>query len=282
VDFEPDRPEFDVSTRRGFFGAMLSIALGQQHPYIYGLIQRDYNDRNLSVIGPIVTRYSYNSDYFGVGCSGEISDHLKYGVEATIEGGNDLSTSSQVEGFMLVPVPQTRDSIYAYAADGKIDYVPQDIHNSRITIEGIIASGDEDRGLTNTTFNGNAPGTSDRAFNGFGLLSTGLAFGAAVSNLMVLRVGPSTFPFPESDMFHRLQVGTDVYLFGKQNSKAPIDEPTNPGVRYLGWEPDLYVNWEITSDITLTARYGAFFGNAAAFFDPHARQFLYTGATFAF
>jgi hypothetical protein len=282
VDFEPDRPEFDVSTRRGFFGAMLSIALGQQHPYIYGLIQRDYNDRNLSVIGPIVTRYSYNSDYFGVGSTGQISDHLKYGIEATIEGGNDLSTSSQVQGFMLVPVPQTRDAIYAYAADGKIDYVPQDVHNSRVTIEGIVSSGDEDRGLTNTTFNGNAPGTSDRAFNSFGLLSTGLAFGAAVSNLMVLRVGPSTFPFPESDTFRRLQVGTDIYIFGKQNSKAPIDEPTNPGQTYLGWEPDLYVNWEITSDITLTARYGAFFANAAAFFDSHPRQFLYTGATFAF
>ena len=99
---------------------------------------------------------------------------------------------------------------------------------------------------------------------------------------MVLRVGPSTFPFPESDTFRRLQVGTDLYIFGKQNSAAPIDEPTNPGVRYLGWEPDLYVNWEITSDITLTARYGAFFANAAAFQDARPRQFLYTGATFAF
>ncbi|MGD0464806.1 MAG: hypothetical protein ABSB74_20160 [Tepidisphaeraceae bacterium] len=282
VDFEPDRPDFDYNTRRGFFGAMLSVAVGQQHPYIYGLVQRDFNDRNLSIIGPIATRYSYNSDYFGVGSTGPLSDHVRYGIEAVVEGGNDLSDSSQVSGFTLVPVPQTRDNILAYAGDAKIDYVPQDVNNSRVTIEGIVASGDTDRGLTNTTFNGNAPGTTDRAFNAFGLLSTGLAFGSAVSNLMVLRVGPSTFPFPTSDIFRRFQVGADVYVFAKENSQAPIDQPTTPGVKFLGWEPDAYVNWEITSDVTLTARYGAFFGNPAAFLQPRARQFLYTGATFAF
>jgi hypothetical protein len=284
VDFEPDRPEFDFNTRRGFFGAMLSVAVGQQHPFIYGLIQRDYNDQNLSVIGPITTRYSYNSDYFGVGSTGPISDHLRYGIEAVIEGGNDLSTSSAVSDITqtLVQIPQTRDNILAYAADAKIDYVPQDVHNSRLTIEGIVASGDSDRGLTNTTFNGNAPGTSDRAFNGFGLLSTGLAFGAAVSNLMVLRVGPSTFPFSDCEPLRRFQIGTDLYVFAKEDSSAPIDQPTTPGQKFLGWEPDLYINWEITSDITFTARYGAFFGNAAAFAAPRARQFLYTGATFAF
>jgi hypothetical protein len=282
VDFEPDRPEFDINTERGFFGAMLSVAIGQQHPFIYGLIQRDYNDRNLSIIGPIVTRYSYNSDYFGAGMNGPLSDHLRYGIEGVIEGGNDLSTSSQVEGFTLVPVPQTRDNIEAYAGDAKIDYVPQDRNNSRLTIEGIVASGDTDRGLTNTTFNGNAPNTTDRAFNSFGLLSTGLAFGAAVSNLMVLRVGPSTFPFPNSDLLRRFQIGTDLYLFAKTNSNAPIDQPTTPGQKFLGWEPDVYINWEITSDVTFTARYGAFFGNGAAFLNPRARQYLYTGATFAF
>lgn len=282
IDFEPDRPAFDYDTRRGFFGAMMSVAIGQQHPFIYGLIQRDYNQDNLSVVGPIVTRYSYNSTYIGIGSTGEISDHLRYGIEAVMEGGNDLSTSSQVEGFTLVPIPQTRDSIVAYAGDFKIDYVPQDVHNARVTIEGIVASGDTDRGLTNTTFNGNAPNTTDRAFNSFGLLSTGLAFGAAVSNLMILRVGPSTFPLSETETFRRLQIGTDLYIFGKENSRAPIDQPTNPGEQYLGWEPDLYLNWEITSDITFTARYGVFFPNPAAFTQSGARQFLYTGATFAF
>jgi hypothetical protein len=280
----PDRPAFDYDTRRGFFGAFLEATTWGPlfRPYIYGLIQRDYNQDNLAISGPITTVYSYNSDYFGFGATGALSDHLRYGIEATIEGGNDLSTSSQVEGFMLVPVPQTRDNILAYAGDFKIDWVPQDVNNSRVTLEGIVASGDTDRGLTNSTFNGNAPNTTDRAFGGFGLLSTGLAFGSAVSNLMVLRVGPSTFPFPHTEIVRRLQVGTDLYILGKENSEAPIDQPTNPGTKFLGWEPDLYVNWELTSDVTLTARYGAFFPNKAAFVESGPRQFVYTGAIFAF
>jgi hypothetical protein len=272
VDFEPDRPAFDTNTLRGFYGAMLTANVLQQHPYIYGMIQRDYNGENASQVGPISTRYSYNSDYLAAGSTGAISDHL----------GNDLSDSSTVSGFSLVQVAQTRDNIRAYAGDLKIDYVPQDVQNSRISIEGIAASGDSDRGLTNTTFNGNAPNTPDQAFNGFGLLSTGLAFAAPVSNLFVIRVGGSTFPFPNSPGFRKLQVGTDIYSFNKENATAPIDEFTNPGVSHLGWEPDFYLNWEMASDITLTLRYGVFMPNTYAFPSDKARQFLYAGTTIAF
>jgi hypothetical protein len=282
VDFEPDRPSFDFDTRRGFYGAMLSVAAGPVHPYVYGLIQRDYNDHNLSVIGPITTRYSYNSDYVGAGITGSLTDHVRVGIEGVYESGNGLSDSSQVEGFVLTPVPQTRDNIIAFAGDAKIDYVPQDAHNSRFTLEGIVATGDSDRGLTNTTFNGNKPGSHDRAFNGFGLVSTGLAFGAPVSNLEVVRFGASTFPLAAYTAPRRLQVGMDFYIFDKENANAPIDQATTSGAKFLGWEPDIYVNWEVASDVTLAARYGTFVPNSKAFASDSVRQFLYLGVTFAF
>jgi hypothetical protein len=282
VDFEPDRPEFSFNTRRGFYGALLSVDVAQQHPYIYGLVQRDYNKQNQSIIGPITTQYSYNSNYLGIGSTGALSDHFRYGVEAVYESGNTLSDSSAVSGFTLVPVTQTRDQIRAYAADIKIDYLPQDSHNSRFTVEALAASGDTDRGLTNTTFNGNAPGTRDDAFNGFGLVSTGLAFGAPVSNLQVYRFGASTFPLINHSTFRRLQLGMDIYCFDKANPLAPIDQSTNAGVTYLGWEPDFYINWELASDVTLTFRYGVFMPNSRAFANDKARQFLYSGAVFAF
>jgi hypothetical protein len=261
---------------------MIGADVAQQHPYIFGLMQRDYNTQNLSINGPITTRYSYNSNYLGFGSTGPISDHLRYAFEGVCEFGNDLSDSSMVSGFVLVPVAQTRDNIRAYAADGRLDYAPQDANNSRITLEGIVASGDGDRGLTNTTFNGNAPNTPDQAFNAFGLLTTGLAFAAPVSNLVVAHVGMSTFPFPESRYLRRFQIGTDLYGFNKENASAPIDESTNRGVVYLGWEPDFYLNWEAASDVTLTMRYGVFMPNTAAFPSDKARQFLYAGAIFAF
>ena len=283
VDFEPDRPAFDYDTRRGFYGATLSVAVGPVHPYVYGLIQRDYNiNHNVSVVGPITTRYSYNSDYLGAGITGSVSDHVRVGVEGVYESGNGLSDSSQVEGFVLTPVPQTRDNIIAFAGDAKIDYVPQDSHNSRITLEGIIATGDSDRGLTNTTFNGNKPASHDRAFNSFGLVSTGLAFGAPVSNLEVIRLGASTFPLASYTASRRLQVGTDFYIFDKQNANAPIDQATVSGEKYLGWEPDFYVNWDVASDVTIAARYGLFVPNSKAFASDSVRQFLYLGVTFAF
>jgi hypothetical protein len=283
VDIQPDRPAFDFNTDRGFFGAMLTVNIGSQHPYVYGVVQRDWNSQNVSTVDGITTRYAYNSDYIGAGCTGSISDHLQYGVEGVFECGNTLSDSSAVEPgtFELVQVPQTRNNINAYAADVKIDYVPQDVHNSRLSLEAIVASGDPDRGLTNTTANGNAPNTPDNAFNAFGLVSTGLAFGAPVSNLAIFRAGASCFPFALHDGFRRLQVGMDVYWFNKCQADAPIDEATNPAT-YLGWEPDLYINWEVVSDLTLTLRYGVFNPNLKAFGNDKARQFLYTGAVIAF
>jgi hypothetical protein len=127
----------------------------------------------------------------------------------------------------------------------------------------------------------NAPNTPDNAFNAFGLVSTGLAFGAPVSNLAILRAGASCFPFTQSENFRRLQVGMDVYWFNKCQADAPIDESTNPAT-YLGWEPDFYINWEVVSDLTLTFRYGLFNPNLKAFGNDKARQFLYTGAVIAF
>jgi hypothetical protein len=282
VDFEPDRPAFDHNTRRGFYGGLLSVTLGEQHPYVYGLVQQDYNNKNESLIGPIDTKYDYNSNYIGIGSTGALSDHWRYGLEMVYESGKSISDSSTVSGFVLSPVMQTRDRIAAYAMDAKVDYVPQDYHNSRVSLEFIAASGDSDRGLTDTTFNGNAPNTADRAFNGFGILNTGLGFGAAPSNLLALRVGPSTFPFPDNSRLRRFQIGTDLQFFGKTNPDAPIDEATKPGAQYLGWEPDIYINWEISSDITFALRYGVFLPNPGAFNNDSARQFLYAGATFAF
>jgi hypothetical protein len=144
-----------------------------------------------------------------------------------------------------------------------------------------MSTGDRDRGNSSTTFNGNRPETKDFAFNGFGLLNTGLAFAPEVSNLMAFRLGASTYPFADVSMFRRLQVGTDFFLFNKFQRHGAFDERT-ANRHYLGVEPDFYLNWQITSDVTLAMRYGIFFpGNTLVQHDA-PRQFLYTGVTFAF
>lgn len=283
VDFDASRPNFDSNTRRGFYGGMLSAEAGAHRPFVFGLIQRDYNEDDFSTQGGVPTDFHYDSYYIGVGSTGSVGNRLLYGVEAVYEGGKTLSNSFEIpEGGPITPVNQTEDDIHAWAADVRVDYLIKDRRKSRIGAELILASGDDDRGSTSSTFNGNTPGTDDNAFNGFGLLNTGLAFAPQVSNLLAVRVGGSTFPLPDSGSLRRLQVGTDLFVFAKLDGDAPIDEPSAAGESYLGWEPDLFLNWQMTSDITFAVRYGIFFPNEDAFGNDEIRQYLFMSVSYAF
>jgi len=279
VDFDASRPHFDDNTFRGFYGAMLSTRVGQHKPFVYALFQQDYNHDYTSTLGVISTKFDYYSYYLGIGSTGSITDRLLYGVEAVYEGGSSLSNSFDESTFF--PIDQQKDQIQAWAADARLDYLPGDVRHTRFTFESILASGDSDRFNSSTTFGGNRPGTKDNSFNGFGLLNTGLAFSPSVSNLMAFRVGASTFPFPDSAHFGRLQVGTDFFVFNKMRESGGIDEATLSG-RYLGVEPDVYINWQLSSDVTLVLRYGAFFPNGDVIINDDTRQFFYGGLTFAF
>jgi hypothetical protein len=281
VDFDASRPNFESNTRREFYGAILTQNVGGHRPFVYGLVQRDDNSDDLLTTGPVTTRFDYNSYYFGAGASGPLTDRLLYRVEAAYEGGDTLSNSFVIGGPFLTPVPQTRDDIQAWAADGRIDYLLNDPRHSRLSAEVILASGDSDRLNTSNTFAGNKPDTKDHAFNAFGLLNTGLAFAPSVSNIMAFRVGGSTFPLPDVSVLRRMQVGTDLFIFNKMQSHAPVDEFTND-TGYLGIEPDVSLNWQITSDVTLAVRYGIFFPNGDAFRSDEQRQFIYAGVTYAF
>lgn len=282
VDFDSSRPDFDFHTNRGFYGAMLSSQVGTHRPYVYGLIQRDYNPNETLNIPPTTTHFEYNSWYVGVGSNGGLTDRLLYGVEAVLEGGRGLSNSFEIAPPFIVGVPQEEDRILAWAIDGRLDYLVGDVNRTRFSAELLFASGDPDRALSTTnTFGGNAPGTTDKAFNGFGLIYTGLAFAPSVSNLAMGRIGASTFPWAQSDVLGRLQVGADFFVYSKVRSGAPIDEPSNDEM-FLGVEPDVFVNWQVASDVTLALRYGVFFPNGDAFGDSEARQFISVGVTFGF
>ncbi|HEV8604398.1 MAG TPA: alginate export family protein [Tepidisphaeraceae bacterium] len=279
VDIDSSRPQFDDRTERGFYGGILSAQLGKHRPFVYGLVQRDWNDDVPLVVGSNTTNFDYDSWYIGTGVNGSIGDQMLYGVEFAYEGGKTLSNT--FEPNTLAPIPQERDQIQAGALDARLDYLFTDVRRSRLSFETIAASGDLDRIHTTNTFGGNAPGSRDHAFNAWGLLNTGLAFAPNVSNLISVRVGGSMFPFPSSTVLKRFQAGTDVLGFFKFRADAPIDETTSDD-RYLGWEPDVYINWQMSSDVTLALRYGVFFPGSAIESDEHPRNFFYLGVTFAF
>jgi hypothetical protein len=280
VDFDTSRPNFDDDTRRAFFGGMASVRLGRHRPYLYGLVQRDQNDNDDPLnVGPITTRFGYDSYYLGVGSTGSFSDRLLYGTEFVYEGGEGLSNSFDNSTFNLVD--QTEEAIHAWAAQATLDYVPADRYRSRYGAGVILASGDDDRVSTTDTFGGNRPGTDDNAFNALGLLNTGLAFSPQVSNIVIVRGTASAYPFPDGgDFFRELQCGVDLFAYGKMMHDAPIDEVTRDEV-YLGVEPDLFINWTLLEDVIVTLRYGIFFpGEAIPDRDP--RQFFYAAITYSF
>ncbi len=78
-----------------------------------------------------------------------------------------------------------------------------------------------------------------------------------------------------------MQIGTDFFLFNKFQRHGAFDERTKDN-HYLGVEPDVYLNWQITSDVTLAVRYGIFFPSSNLLSHAENRQFIYTGVTFAF
>ena len=67
----------------------------------------------------------------------------------------------------------------------------------------------------------------------------------------------------------------------KADADAPIDESTEEE-RWLGWEPDVYVNWQVTEELSLGARYGVFFPGSAFGDEDDARHALFLGVTYAF
>lgn len=286
VDIDSSRRDFDDHTHRDFFGGLASTRVGVHRPYAYVLVQRDHNPTGFTTtLGgqTINTDYDYNSWYAGVGSTGALTDRLAYGVELVYEGGQTLSSPFvQNADGTITAVDQSEDDIAAWAANVQLDYLVGDRRNTRVSGEFIYASGDDDRINSTNTFAGNETGTDDHGFNGFGLLNTGVAFSPSVSNLISLRGGVSTFPFPDSRLFRRLQVGADVFAFFKADEDGGIDEPTQAGERYLGFEPDVYVNWQITSDVSLAVRYGIFFPGSAITADEKDRQFFFAGLTFSF
>lgn len=279
TDIDPNRPNYIDDMDRMLWGGLFSYQLPKHKPFLYFLHQQDQNGNPVSTTpgptGPIMTRYHYNSWYLGGGSEGEITDNLLYTVEMTYEGGSNLSNST---GGLAT---QSSDAISAFGADARLDYLFTDAHKTRWTEEFIAASGDSDRGVSNSTLNGNKANTNDNGFNAFGLLNTGVAFAPAVSNLLVLRSGVTTYPWPDTKTLDKLQLGADVLLYSKFESSAPIDEPTHDDW-WLGTELDLSATWQITSDLSLMVRYGLFFPGSALTSDSDPRNFVAVGVTYAF
>jgi hypothetical protein len=157
-------------------------------------------------------------------------------------------------------------------------------HHGQLIFEFLYATGDDDRlGSPVNTAGGNLAGTTDHGFNAFGFRNTGLAYAPPISNLVMFRLGGRVRPLPDHRCTKHLEIGTDVFFFMKDESRAAgIEAASTNQDMNLGQEVDVFLNWRILSDLLFTVRYGVFFPGSSYTGTRSARHFLFTGITFSF
>jgi len=269
-------PEIDLSrtaTRmhRNFIGTQLVYTGFERHrPFAYALWQRDQNSE--AYISPL-QEYDYDSNYFGIGSTGELMRRLRYSTELVYETGSSYGHRQFIED----------NDIEAWAYDAELEYLFPGEHRARASVEYLFGSGDGERFASPTdSVGGNLGDRKDTSFVAFGYRDTGLSFAPLYSNLHMWRAGGSFFPWPGDEGLREVELGTDWFLYYKHHRDGAVSDPT-ADVRsgYLGWEMDYYANWRMTADFAWTARFGTFFPGAA-FDDQTTRTFFLIGMTWSF
>ncbi|MEM1165232.1 MAG: hypothetical protein AAGI30_02970 [Planctomycetota bacterium] len=295
IDFDGSRSEFDTNTERAFFGGEIRYTTDNAHELYFGYMRmEDWNSdeapaADLTVLGIADTAvdFTYEANYFSWGAEGSITSNLAYEGEFVFQSGRAANDPTQSIPF---GGEQDTDDISAFAFRTQLEYLLGDERRTRFEFEVLGASGDDDRLISTDTVFGNRPGTDDNAFNSLGFVNTGLAFSPAFSNLLVFRIGGSTFPIVENELFRNLQVGMDIFIHNKLDQDGPIDETTGEDLPrgdgedqfFLGLETDFSLNWRVSSDFSITGRYGVFFPTENVFQESDTRHFLFLGATVTF
>ena len=102
-----------------------------------------------------------------------------------------------------------------------------------------------------------------------------------LSNLVSVRIGPRWRPKAREAKRSNFSLGFDFYFFAKLDSDAPVSVITVPGESYIGFETDIIVTWQITSDLALDGRYGIFVPGEA-FLGSDPMHFFYLGFSYGF
>lgn len=270
-NLDRSRPKASHSDR-AFYGLQLSYTgIPGQTLFAYGLFQEDQQGENPS---EFFQEYDYDSFYVGLGAYGDLAADLRYSTEWVYEVGKSWGD----QRFMH------DDYIEAWAFDMFLEWLPDVPTRPRLALEYMFASGDPNRlGSPTDAIGGNRSDHKDTGFNGFGYRDTGLSFAPLLSNVHIWRAGAAFFPFDEKvRLLEKFEVGTNWFLYHKNRSNAAVSDYTaGQQAGYLGWEMDYYTNWRLTSDLSLTVRYGVFFPGDA-FDDRTTRTFLLTGLTWSF
>ena len=262
--------------KRSFLGAQATYkGFAQHRPFAYFFMQNDHSSPSPR---SSTQKYDYESRYVGLGSTGTLMKDLTYSTELVFEWGTTYGTNGGPGS--------SKCDISAMAFDAQLAYTFSEVYSKpKVMVEFLHGSGDGDRTRSPTaTVGGNSPGSKDTSFNAFGYRDTGIALSPVVSNMNIYMVGGSFFPLEKYKCFEKMEIGTKVFMYQRDQSNGAIsDSAATGGGAWVGSEWDVYCNWRITSDLAYTARYGMFLpGSAYDGGDKSPQHFFYTGIVLSF
>lgn len=269
-NIDRSRPVADHSDRNFFIIEEKYKGFDKHTPFVYYAWQ---NDSTKEDPPDFLQEYKYDSQYIGFGSTGELVENLRYSTEWVIERGSSYGDDRFLHS----------DDIKAWGFDNLLEYLFKHETKPTIAVEYMYGSGDPDRlGSPTNADGGNRNDHVDKSFVGFGFRDTGLSLAPRLSNIHIWRVGGNFRPLPKVEAAKNLELGTDWFLYAKDRADGAIsDALADRQSSYVGWEMDYYANYRVTSDLSLTVRYGVFFPGTA-FSDQSNRTFLLTGLSWSF
>ena len=269
-NIDRSRPVADTSERNFYIIEEKYKGFDKHTPFVYYAWQSDHTHEDPP---DYLQEYTYDSQYLGFGSTGELVKNLRYSSEWVIERGSSYGDDRFLHS----------DDIKAWGFDNLVEYLFDHPTKPTIAFEYMYASGDSDRlGSPTNADGGNRNDHVDNSFVGFGFRDTGLSLSPRLSNIHIWRVGGSFRPLPQIEAMKNLELGSDWFLFAKDRQAAAIsDVSADRQSSYVGWEMDYYANYRVTSDLSLTVRYGVFFPGTA-YSDQSNRTFLLTGLSWSF
>jgi len=263
-------PGFSRS-RRTFYGAEVRYkGIPRHEPYAYWVLQRDWSEEKPE--NP-AQDYRYDSHYYAIGSRGQLAPRTKYELESVWEFGRGAANGQ---------INDHRERVRGFAFDAEVDHYLKHPLDPTLSLEYAYASGDGDRQNATNAFMGNRAGTVDNSFLGFGYVNSGLALGARFTNIQFVRLGGRLTPYNKKAALGRVDVGLNYYFLFKSDAGGPISDPTAvEDSSDLGQEVDVFCEWRILSDLSLSVYYGRLYPGQA-YLDRQPRDFLFTALTISF
>lgn len=251
--------------KRIFAGGSIQKEFYNQAVYLLGLAQIDQQEEEAGA------KVRYQSQYYGAGMRGTVSDLIDYHGEFIYETGQSYYSGTGEQ-----------ETINAYAAIFGFRYFPDVALNPMFILQYAYGSG-ENTGATAVNVS-----DEDNGFKTFGTFVGGYGLRPDLSNIHVFRGGFALTPFYNSSSIslRRMNILLKYSYYLKDKPNATISISNNPentlDEKEIGHGGDIAFRWRIYYDLSFFISYGIFIPGEAYDSSVETRHFTMGGFNIIF